>query len=216
MDVSNRRKADVADRGLGRLKWADSSPSGTASGRTGVHAKAVIPLRARNRLHRPKRKTLPRIEAAFARIGGLPDMRTLNDAGGGYGMIPRCDGSSQAREGGAYGLCSLAGARWARFRDTLAHGQKRTFPRSPILSGQWIDRVHASRPFRPEALCSDMEVLSVSPTHGEQEMKASGTATTAAPAPKRIYKPRRGLSDDFQSCPKPRDGRSFCRHRGIK
>jgi hypothetical protein len=50
----------------------------TATGRTrlSTHAKAVIPLRARNRLHRPKRKTLPRIEAAFARIGGLPDMRT--------------------------------------------------------------------------------------------------------------------------------------------
>ena len=51
-----------------------------ASGRTGVRAIAVIPLRARNRLHRPKRKTLPRIEAAFARIAtahssGIPALR---------------------------------------------------------------------------------------------------------------------------------------------
>jgi hypothetical protein len=44
-DVSNRRLADVADRGLGRLNWADSRPKRVASGRTGPRAKAVIPLR---------------------------------------------------------------------------------------------------------------------------------------------------------------------------
>ena len=33
--------------------WAESAPSRVASGRTGVWAKAVIPLRARNSLHRP-------------------------------------------------------------------------------------------------------------------------------------------------------------------
>jgi hypothetical protein len=46
----------------------------------GVRAIAAIPLRARNRLHRPKRKTLPRIEAAFAQIAtahssGIPALR---------------------------------------------------------------------------------------------------------------------------------------------
>ena len=38
-----------------RRNWADSAPSGIASGRSGVPAKAAIPLRARNSLHRPKR-----------------------------------------------------------------------------------------------------------------------------------------------------------------
>jgi hypothetical protein len=57
-DGRSRRKADVADRRVGRLNCADSSPSGTASGRTGVRAKAAIPLRARNRLHRPLETTL--------------------------------------------------------------------------------------------------------------------------------------------------------------
>jgi hypothetical protein len=37
-----------------RLNWADSAPTGVASERTGVRAKAAIPLRARNLLHPPK------------------------------------------------------------------------------------------------------------------------------------------------------------------
>jgi hypothetical protein len=49
-DVANRCKADVADHGLGRLNWAESAPTTVASGRAGVRAKAVFPLRARNRL----------------------------------------------------------------------------------------------------------------------------------------------------------------------
>jgi hypothetical protein len=55
-DVSNRRKAPVADRRLGRLNWAESPPIEVASGKTGVRAIAVIPLRARNSLHRPEQK----------------------------------------------------------------------------------------------------------------------------------------------------------------
>src|SRR3984957_17500271 len=54
-DGRSRRKPAVADRGLGRLNWADSSPSGTASGRTGVGAIAVIHCERENRLHRPRR-----------------------------------------------------------------------------------------------------------------------------------------------------------------
>jgi hypothetical protein len=38
-----------------RMLRADSAPTGIASGRTGVLAKAVIPLRARNSLHRQER-----------------------------------------------------------------------------------------------------------------------------------------------------------------
>ena len=53
-----RRKPAVADRGLGRLNWAESAPTGVASARTGVRAKAVIPLRARNRLHCPFWKSI--------------------------------------------------------------------------------------------------------------------------------------------------------------
>ena len=44
---------DIAGRGGGCRNWADSAPSEVASGRTGVHAVTVIPLRARNRLYRP-------------------------------------------------------------------------------------------------------------------------------------------------------------------
>ena len=43
----------LADRGLGRLNWADSGPTAVARRRTGVSAIAVVPLRARNGLHRP-------------------------------------------------------------------------------------------------------------------------------------------------------------------
>jgi hypothetical protein len=46
ISVRSRRKPAVADRDLGRLNWAESEPIGVASGRTGVRAKAGIPLRA--------------------------------------------------------------------------------------------------------------------------------------------------------------------------
>jgi len=49
------RTAAVADRVRGRDSWADSAPTGVASGRTGVRAKVVIAWRARNRPHRPER-----------------------------------------------------------------------------------------------------------------------------------------------------------------
>jgi hypothetical protein len=50
------------------------------SGRTGVLAKAAVQLQARNTLRRPKQKTLPRVEAAFARTrtahsSGIPALR---------------------------------------------------------------------------------------------------------------------------------------------
>jgi hypothetical protein len=41
--------ADVADHGLGRLNRAESAPTLVGLGRTGVRAKAAIPLRARRR-----------------------------------------------------------------------------------------------------------------------------------------------------------------------
>jgi hypothetical protein len=47
----SRRKAAVADRGLGRLNWAESAPTGVGAERTGVGAKAAIPLRGRNGRH---------------------------------------------------------------------------------------------------------------------------------------------------------------------
>jgi hypothetical protein len=50
-DGWSRRIADVADRDPGRLNWAESGPTRIASGRIGVRAKAVIPLRARSTLH---------------------------------------------------------------------------------------------------------------------------------------------------------------------
>src|SRR5271166_5696151 len=50
--------ADVAARGAGRLNWAESGPTEVASGRTGVRAKAGVPLRARNRLQHPKRGSI--------------------------------------------------------------------------------------------------------------------------------------------------------------
>jgi len=46
------RRADISDRVLGRLDWADSAPTRAAAGRTAVHAIAIIPLRA---LTRPSR-----------------------------------------------------------------------------------------------------------------------------------------------------------------
>jgi hypothetical protein len=42
LDVSDRRKADIAYRGLGRLSWPERGSSGVASGTTGVRAKARI------------------------------------------------------------------------------------------------------------------------------------------------------------------------------
>ena len=56
----SRRIADIADCARGRLNWAGSALTGVASGRTGVRAKAAIPLRARNRLYRPKWKCVRR------------------------------------------------------------------------------------------------------------------------------------------------------------
>jgi hypothetical protein len=72
-----RRIADLSDRGLGRVNWADSEPKRAASGRTGGQAKAAAPLRERKAS--PKRKTSPCIKAAFDRIATAH-----------YSGIPRC------------------------------------------------------------------------------------------------------------------------------
>jgi hypothetical protein len=60
------------DPGLGRLDWAESTPTGVASGRTGVHGRAAIPLRSRNRLHRPYETFLcwPLLTVLHAQIVG--------------------------------------------------------------------------------------------------------------------------------------------------
>jgi hypothetical protein len=80
-------RADIVGCGLGRLNWAESAPPRLASGRTGVHSIAGVPLRARNS---PKRKTRPRIEAAFARIAtahssGSPALRRPSNKTGRFG-----------------------------------------------------------------------------------------------------------------------------------
>ena len=63
--------ADEADRGLGRLSWAESGPKRIASAKTEVRAKAAISLLAQYWLHRPQRKTCrPRIAG---KVGGRRD-----------------------------------------------------------------------------------------------------------------------------------------------
>src|SRR5208283_6065059 len=59
--ISNGSRAVIGGRREECLRRADSAPPGVASGRTGVHAIAVIRFRARNRLYRPFRTlTSPR------------------------------------------------------------------------------------------------------------------------------------------------------------
>jgi hypothetical protein len=53
----SRRIADIADRGLGRLRRAVSTPTDVASGRIAVRAIAVIPWRARNRFTARSRRS---------------------------------------------------------------------------------------------------------------------------------------------------------------
>jgi len=43
MSVRFRREADIAERDRRRLNWAESAPTGVASGKTGVRAIAVVP-----------------------------------------------------------------------------------------------------------------------------------------------------------------------------
>jgi hypothetical protein len=38
----NVRRADVAERGLGRLNWAEPGPTRVVSGRTGIRAIAAV------------------------------------------------------------------------------------------------------------------------------------------------------------------------------
>jgi hypothetical protein len=55
-DGWSRREADIAGNALRHRNWADCARTVVASGRTGVSVIAVIPLRARKGLDRPKRK----------------------------------------------------------------------------------------------------------------------------------------------------------------
>ena len=88
-DVRSRRLADVADRGLGRLSWADSAPTRATSGTTAVRAKADVPLRARSRLHRPQQALfeLPTEHREGRRAAGRwpPGHRVHGEWGEGYG-----------------------------------------------------------------------------------------------------------------------------------
>jgi hypothetical protein len=54
----SRRIAEVADRNLGRRKWAESDTTAATSGTTAVRAIDAVPLRARNRLQRLSRHQL--------------------------------------------------------------------------------------------------------------------------------------------------------------
>ena len=64
LNCRSRRIADVADRGLGRLDWADSGLTGVTSGTTGIWAKPLIPLPGGIRL---SARGPPAIRAASAR-----------------------------------------------------------------------------------------------------------------------------------------------------
>ena len=76
------------ERDMERLLWAESGPTGVASGRTGVRAKAVIPLPRRSGRFPPKsglaaRRILLLVVRGFlildfvARILGVPTARAL-------------------------------------------------------------------------------------------------------------------------------------------
>jgi Transposase DDE domain group 1 len=74
--------------------------------------------------------------------------------------------------------CAASPSQMGRF-ETQWLAAPENFSALADLSGQWIDLVHGRRP--PRGIVLDMD-SSVSPTHGEQEMSASGTAITPAPA----------------------------------
>ena len=78
-DATNGRKgawAGVAESRSEQPLWVDSALTGAASGRTGVRAKAAIPLRARNRLHR--RRGEGRHLTADRRAQSFDDSLALN------------------------------------------------------------------------------------------------------------------------------------------
>ena len=74
----NEKPAPVADRGLGRLNWAESAPIGVASRRTEVRAKAVVPLRAGAVA---SRSGVGRRRAARERVGRGVDARVGDELG---------------------------------------------------------------------------------------------------------------------------------------
>jgi hypothetical protein len=74
--IGPTRKARSGSRAVDRdrLKWAESGPTGVASGRIGVRAIAVITVGARNRVHRP---ILPRRLEVMGGSRGSPPRKPL-------------------------------------------------------------------------------------------------------------------------------------------
>ena len=116
--VHGRRRHKSASRQLWRSVVgpefrlrADSFPSGTASGRTGVRAKAIIPLRARNWLDRPLETTLfaPRQQRSRRQRSWL-----LGFADGARRPHPAFHSSGSpalrrpSNEAGRFGVCSFS------------------------------------------------------------------------------------------------------------
>ena len=98
-------------------------------------------------------------QAVFGRPAGYED---VNDA-----ERLRHDPAMRWIIGGkaAHG-CAASASQMGRF-ETRWLTAERNLSALAHLSGQWIDKVHARRP--PRGVALDMD-LSVSPTHGEQEM----------------------------------------------
>jgi hypothetical protein len=82
---------------MGTFLWAATVPIGVASGRTGVRVIAVVQLRARNSLHRPKRA----FRGAKLRVGKCGGRRRVRNACNGNGVRavdrPREGSASHAR-----------------------------------------------------------------------------------------------------------------------
>ena len=83
----------------------------------------------------------------------------------GWGVIPRCAGSSAARRSSAAGAST---SQMGRFETELLANNENLAALAD-LSGMWIDRVHDHDP--PRRVVLDMD-SSVSPTFGEQESTA--------------------------------------------
>ena len=84
----------------GGRQWADSAPTGVASARTGVPAKAVIRLRVRNRIYRPLWTSVACMERRELTLTGhcksLAGGAGRGCASGGHIVKGACPGSSRA------------------------------------------------------------------------------------------------------------------------
>ncbi len=94
-----RRIADVADRGLGRLSWADCGPTSSPRGTTGVGTKGVIPSRALSRLDRRKQALVeaaaerPKVKSGPSQAAACRSIAILRD---GTGLRPSQHGRVNA------------------------------------------------------------------------------------------------------------------------